>query len=125
VNAASIWAELAGVTYDPKRTDLEAIQDAAVDAAGYSAQPVQEQDLLTGDDDAERKETGRIAGLARKVWVGGIISAILVIGSLPMMTGLHIPFIPMWLHNFWLQAVLTAPVQFWCGKSFYVTVGKP
>jgi len=57
--------------------------------------------------------------LTRKVWVGGIISAILVIGSLPMMTGLHIPFIPMWLHNFWLQAVLTAPVQFWCGESFY------
>jgi len=27
-------AELASVTYDPKRTDLEAIQDA-VDAAGY------------------------------------------------------------------------------------------
>jgi len=39
--------------YDPKKKNLEAIQDA-VDAAG-SAQPVQEQDLLTGDDDSERK----------------------------------------------------------------------
>jgi len=29
-----LGAELASVTYDPKRTDLEAIQDA-VDAAGY------------------------------------------------------------------------------------------
>ncbi len=122
--SVSFGAELANVTYDSKKTDLEAIQDA-VDAAGYSAQPVQEQDLLTGDDDSERK--ARLAEsreLTRKVWVGGIISAILVIGSLPVMTGLHIPFIPMWLHNFWLQAVLTAPVQFWCGKSFYINSWK-
>ncbi len=126
VSACSVnfGAEQASVTYDSKKTDLEAIQDA-VDAAGYSAQPVQEQDLLTGDDDSERK--ARLAEsreLTRKVWFGGIISAILVIGSLPMMTGLHIPFIPMWLHNFWLQAVLTAPVQFWCGKSFYINSWK-
>ncbi|MBW4641038.1 MAG: heavy metal translocating P-type ATPase [Gloeocapsa sp. UFS-A4-WI-NPMV-4B04] len=126
VSACSVnfGAEQASVTYDPKKTDLEAIQDA-IDAAGYSAQLVQEQDLLTGDDDSERK--ARLAEsreLTRKVWVGGIISAILVIGSLPVMTGLHIPLIPMWLHNFWLQAVLTAPVQFWCGKSFYVNSWK-
>jgi len=49
--SVNFGAELASVTYDPKKTDL-AIQDA-VDAAGY--QPVQEQDLLTGDDDSERK----------------------------------------------------------------------
>ena len=30
----------------------------------------------------------------------------------------------MWLHNFWLQAIVTAPVQFWCGKSFYVNSWK-
>jgi len=40
-----------------------------------------------------------------------------------MMTGLHIPFIPMWLHNF-LASGVTAPVQFWCGKSFYVNSWK-
>lgn len=116
-------AEQATVTYDPKRTDLETIQDA-IDAAGYSAQPIQEQ-LLTGDDDVERKtRLAESQALTRKIWVGGIISAILVIGSLPAMTGLHIPFIPMWLHNFWLQAALTAPVQFWCGKSFYINSWK-
>ncbi|KJH70078.1 heavy metal translocating P-type ATPase [Aliterella atlantica] len=122
--SVNFGAELASVTYDSEKTDLEAIQDA-IDAAGYSGQPVQEQDILTGDDDAERK--ARIAEsrqLTRKVWIGGIISTILVIGSLPAMTGLHIPLIPMWLHNFWLQAVLTAPVQFWCGKSFYINSWK-
>nr|MBA3924511.1 heavy metal translocating P-type ATPase [Nostocaceae cyanobacterium] len=122
--SVNFGVEQATVTYDPKKTDLGAIQNA-VDTAGYSAQPIQEQDLLAGDNDVERK--ARLAesqDLKRKVWFGGIISAVLVIGSLPVMTGLPIPFIPMWLHNFWLQAVLTAPVQFWCGKSFYINSWK-
>lgn len=40
------------------------------------------------------------------------------------MTGLEIPLIPAWLHNFWVQLVLTAPVQFWVGASFYVGAWK-
>ena len=116
--------ERASVTYNPAQTDVAAIQ-AAVVAAGYSAEPIQEQDLLSGDNDAERKtRQAESRDLRRKVWTGGIISAILVIGSLPMMTGLSIPLIPMWLHDFWFQAILTAPVQFWCGKSFYVNSWK-
>jgi Cu+-exporting ATPase len=114
----------ASVTYNPAQTDIAAIQ-AAVVAAGYSAEPIQEQDLLTGDNDAERKNRrAESRDLQRKVWTGGIISAILVIGSIPMMTGLSIPWIPMWLHDSWFQAVLTAPVQFWCGKSFYINSWK-
>jgi P-type Cu+ transporter len=116
--------EQATVTYDPETTNLGVIA-AAVEAAGYSAQAIQEQDLLTGEDDAERKTRNTESrDLTQKIWIGGIISIILVIGSLPMMTGLHLPFIPMWLHNFWLQAALTAPVQFWCGKSFYINTWK-
>ncbi|MCY7337634.1 MAG: heavy metal translocating P-type ATPase [Chamaesiphon sp.] len=116
--------ERASVTYNPAQTDVAAIQ-AAVVAAGYSAEPIQEQDLLNGDNDAERKtRQAESRDLQRKVWTGGIISAILVIGSLPMMTGLSIPLIPMWLHDFWFQAILTAPVQFWCGKSFYINSWK-
>jgi P-type Cu+ transporter len=92
--------EQATVTYDSGQTNLGAIQ-AAVEAAGYSAQTMQDQDLLTGEDDSEhRARNAESRDLTRKVWLGGIISVILVIGSLPMMTGLHLPFIPMWLHNF-------------------------
>ena len=122
--SVNFGVEQASVTYDPQKTNLNAIQDA-VDAAGYSAQPIQEQDLLTGDSDSER--TARqieSRDLQRKVWTGGVISAILVIGSIPAMTGLQVSFMPMWLHNFWFQAVLTAPVQFWCGKSFYINSWK-
>ncbi len=116
--------EQASVTYNPAQTDVAAIQ-AAVVAAGYSAKPIQEQDLLNGDNDVERKtRQAESRDLQIKVWTGGIISAILVIGSLPMMTGLSVPLIPMWLHNSWFQAIVTAPVQFWCGKSFYINSWK-
>lgn len=122
-SSVNFGVEQATVTYDPNKTDIEAIQNA-VDAAGYSAQPIQEEDLLNGDDTERKTRQAESRDLKRKVWIGGIISAILVIGSIPVMTGLQIPFIPMWLHNFWLQAVLTAPVQFWCGKSFYINCWK-
>jgi len=117
-------AEQATVKYDPRRTDLEAIQEA-VDAAGYSAYPLQEKNLMTGEDDVEKRHRLRESrNLVQKVTIGGIISAVLVIGSLPMMTGLHLPFIPPWLHNPWVQLILTTPVQFWCGYSFYINAGK-
>jgi Cu+-exporting ATPase len=125
VNECSVnfGAEQATVTYDPSKTNLAAIQDA-VDAAGYSAVPMQ-NDVLAPEDDTERRERQvENRQLTRKIWVSGIVSAILVIGSLPMMTGLPIPFIPAWMHNSWLQLVLTAPVLFWCGSSFFINAGK-
>lgn len=121
--SVNFGAEQAHIIYDSQQTDLDDIQQA-VSEAGYSASP-QEADVLTGEVDTER--AARLAEhhtLTRKVWVGGIISAILMIGGLPMMTGLHLPWIPTWLHNFWFQAVLTAPVLFWCGQQFLSTAGR-
>lgn len=116
-------AEQATVAYDPTQTGLADIQQA-VDAAGYSAQPLQD-DILAPEDDVERRERqAENRRLTRKVWVAGLISAVLVIGSLPMMTGLSIPLIPMWLHAAWLQWLLTTPVLFWCGASFFVNAWK-
>ncbi|MBD2058299.1 copper-translocating P-type ATPase [Oculatella sp. FACHB-28] len=116
-------AEQATVTYDPGKTDISTIQ-GAVDAAGYAALPMQE-DVLAPEDDAERQERqAENRKLTRRVWFSGIVSAVLVIGSLPAMTGLPIPFVPMWLHHPWLQLVLTAPVLFWAGRSFFVNAWK-
>jgi len=125
VEACSVnfGAEQATVTYDPGKTDVAAIQ-AAVDGAGYSAHPMQD-DVLAPEDDAERRERqAENCKLTRKVWLSGIVSAVLVIGSLPAMTGLPIPFIPMWLHNPWFQLVLTTPVLFWAGGEFFVNAWK-
>ncbi|VEP14618.1 putative copper-transporting ATPase PacS [Hyella patelloides LEGE 07179] len=117
-------AEQAAVKYNPRQTSIADIQDA-VEEAGYSAYSLQEQAMLTGEDDIEqaaRKAESR--DLKLKIIVGGIISFILIVGSLPMMTGLTLPFIPAWLHNPWLQLILTTPVQFWCGYRFYISGWK-
>lgn len=117
-------AEQATVQYDPDKTNLEKIQ-AAVEAAGYSAYSLQDQEMGTGEDDTEKvSRQAETRDLTRKVVVGGVISAILVVGSLSMMTGLDLPLIPDWLSNQWFQLVLTAPVQFWCGYSFYINTWK-
>lgn len=122
--SVNFGAEQATVHYDPRKASVENIQ-AAVNAAGYAATPFQEQDLLSGEDDAEKlARLSETRLLQQKVLTGGIISAVLVIGSLPAMTGWHVAWIPAWLHNFELQALLTAPVQFWCGKSFYINAWK-
>ncbi|MUG99066.1 heavy metal translocating P-type ATPase [Scytonema sp. UIC 10036] len=116
-------AEQATIEYDPGKTDLQVIQNV-VSEAGYSAYPLQQQNTLVEDDVEKRVRSQEIRVLTRKVAISGILSAVLVIGSIPMMTGLHVPLIPMWLHNPWLQLVVTSPILFWCGASFYVNAWK-
>ncbi|MBD2112113.1 MULTISPECIES: heavy metal translocating P-type ATPase [Cyanophyceae] len=115
-------AEQAAVTYNPRQTNPAEIQ-AAVDEAGYKAQPL--DDVMALEDDVERREReAENRKLTRKAVFSLAIAAILVLGSLPMMTGLPIPFIPMWLHNPWVQLVPTTPVLFWAGNSFYINAWK-
>lgn len=116
-------AEQATIAYDSRTTTIAEIQQA-VDAAGYSAQPMQE-DLLAGEDDTERQERqAQERKLRRKVWTAGAIAVVLVIGSIPTMMGLKVPLIPMWLHYPLLQWMLTTPVLFWCGASFFINAWK-
>lgn len=120
-------AEQASIQYNPRQTSIEDIQ-AAIQEAGYSAYSLyslQKQAMVTGEDDPE-KAARRLESrdLKLKIIVGGIISLLLIVGSLPMMMGLNLPFIPTWLHNPWLQLILTTPVQFWCGYRFYIGAWK-
>ena len=120
-SAVNFGAEQATVTYDPQKTGLNEIQ-AAVTEAGYIASPLLEQAI--GEDETEK--AARLAesrALQRKIILGGGISILLVLGSLSAMTGLSLP-IPAGLANPWFQLVLTAPVQFWCGFSFYGNAWK-
>jgi len=114
--------EQATVRYNPQKTQLETIQQAVTEA-GYGASPLEEISLNEDDpEQATRRAAQQV--LIRKLIVGGVISIVLLVGSLPMMTGLHFPWIPQWLHNPWLQLILTTPVQFWCGQSFYRGAGQ-
>ena len=109
--------EEAYVIYDKTQTNLEAIQ-LAVSNAGYQAHLLKEDNLsLDAEEEANKHKEKE---LVNKFRVGAIISSFLVITSLPMMTGISMPFIPMWLHNPWLPLIFTTPVLFWCGSSFFV-----
>ncbi|MBN3943709.1 MAG: heavy metal translocating P-type ATPase [Nostoc sp.] len=111
-------AEQATIKYDRSLANLEKIQ-AAIASAGYSSDSLQEE-LLSEEDDAEKASRQALQRqLSLKVVVGGVISIFLLLGSLPMMTGLNLPLIPSFLQNSWVQLVLTTPVVFWCGGSFY------
>ncbi len=103
------------VAYNPQTTNPQQIQQAVTDA-GYSATLLEETE---NPEEGDRESLQIEKELKQKVVVGGIISAILVIGSLPMMLGVHWPWFPNWLHNPWLQLILTTPVLFWCGRSFF------
>ncbi|KKD38049.1 heavy metal translocating P-type ATPase [Limnoraphis robusta] len=114
-------AEQATVQYNPKQTNIKTIQEAVSDA-GYGAEPLENTQNSLEDRDEENRQIAQ--QLRRKVIISAVISSILIIGSLPMMTGLNIPLIPMWLHNPWLQLILTTPVMFWCGKTFFTGAWK-
>jgi Cu+-exporting ATPase len=116
-------AEQAAITYDAQGVTVAEIQ-AAVDAAGYGAQPLNDN-VLDFDDEADRREgdTERRHLMRKAVFSLGI-GAILIVGSLPMMTGIPMPFIPAWLHVPWFQFVLTTPVMVWAGQSFFINAWK-
>jgi P-type Cu+ transporter len=117
-------AEQAAIKYYPHQTTIEAIQQA-VEKAGYSASALPRQGMVTGEDDAEKAaRKAESKQLQLKILVGGSISLLLMVGSIPMMTGMHLPFLPSWLHNPWLQLIISAPVQFWCGYRFYLGAAK-
>ncbi len=113
--------EQATVTYDPRKTDLNTIQDA-VSEAGYSAFSLQEQTMVTGEDDVEKAmRLAESHQLKRKVILGGVLSTLIVVGAMSAM--LNLPLIR-GLDNPWIQLVLATPVLFWCGGDFFKNAWK-
>lgn len=122
--SVNFGAEQATVRYEAQATSPEAIQEAVADA-GYAAFSLQDQELVTGETDAEQQSRrAELRQLQRRLILGGIVTLVLVVGGLPMMTGVPMPWIPGWLHNPWLQLVLTLPILFWSGQSFFVGAWK-
>jgi Cu+-exporting ATPase len=114
--SVNFGAELAQVHYNPDTTGLDRIQ-AAVRRAGYDATPLTQSRQDSETIDAAQAQKAQ--ELQRKLILGGGVSVILMVGGLPMMTGLHLHQWPMWLHNPWLQLILTTPIVVWVGQSFF------
>ena len=107
------------IEFDQKKLSVATIQQKIKDI-GYEASLPEEID----SDRQKKLHLTETQDLTRKVAVGGVVSCILVIGSLPMMTGVHISFIPAWLHNAWFQLIMALPIQLWCGSYFYIGAWK-
>jgi Cu+-exporting ATPase len=117
-------AEQATVEFNERSTSIKTIQQAVSDA-GYGADLVDETAQMGEQVDADQEQRRQQQRqLSRKVALGAVVSIILVVGHMPMMLGMHLPWIPAILHNPWLQLVLTIPVMVWCGQSFFVGAWK-
>ena len=113
--------EQANVDFDEHSTSINAIE-VAVANAGYEAIEVRDPGVASEKERLERQQQQR--SLRSRVVVSNIIGIVLIVGSMPVMLGIHIPGWPMFLHNFWLQLVVSTPVLFWCGQSFFVGAWK-
>ncbi|MFL6032372.1 MAG: heavy metal translocating P-type ATPase [Rubrobacteraceae bacterium] len=109
VRAANVnlAAEKATVEYDPVSVGLERLV-GAVEDTGYGV--VREEQ--TGD--VREREYGKLRG---DFLIAAVLTALILVGSLPHMFGFTLPVRTTWL-NLALLALAT-PVQFWAGRRFY------
>jgi len=103
----------AKVVFEPDKVGLSQIKKVIKDA-GY--EPIEETseaaDILEKEKQERQKE---LSQLKKKLIVGGILAAIIFLGSFPEWFG----FLPKFLNNYWLLLILATPVQFWVGSRFY------
>ena len=100
----------ATVEFDPSMMKEQDIA-GTISEMGYKAVEMKE-------DFADRERMSRekeISSLKKKVAIGGILSAIIFMGSFPQ----WFPFMPEFLMNEILILILATIVQFWVGWQFY------
>ncbi|HEY8489258.1 MAG TPA: heavy metal translocating P-type ATPase [Thermaerobacter sp.] len=88
----------------------------AVQAAGYEAEPVDE-DRGAGDE-AEAARRREIRGWRNRFLLGTVLSLPLLVAMAAHLFGWHGPAFAI-LQNGWLQLALATPVQFYVGWVFY------
>ncbi|MEO1791945.1 MAG: heavy metal translocating P-type ATPase [Cyanobacteria bacterium J06629_19] len=117
-------AEQASVDFDEHRTTLERILNA-VTSVGFEADELEDSlSALEEETEAQAIRSAKQRRLRVKVFGCGLVSILLVVGSLPMMLGISIERWPTFLQDPYLQLALTTPVVFWGGHSFYVGAWK-
>jgi P-type Cu+ transporter len=71
-------------------------------------------------DGMERELARERTLLRRKVSVAALLTALVMLSSLPhMLGGGHHSFLPPWFTSPWTQLLLTTPVLFWCGRDVF------
>jgi cation transport ATPase len=83
--------------------------------------PCCHHDAGTDSVEAMERELARERTLLRrKVNVAALLTALVVLSSLPhMLGGGHHSLLPQWFTSPWTQLLLTTPVLFWCGADIF------
>jgi len=102
----------ATVEFLPATITLQDLRRAIRDV-GYEPLEVAEG-AHPGDHEKAARER-EIRTLKRKLTVGIILTAPVVLGSFPG----WFSWVPKFLQNFWVLLLLTTPVQFWVGSQYY------
>jgi P-type Cu+ transporter len=102
----------ATVEFTPASASLADLRHAVRDA-GY--EPLEAADATSSADYEKAAREREVGILKRKLMTGIVFSAPVVLGSMHH----WFPWAPSVLRNFWVQCVLTTPVQFWVGAQFY------
>lgn len=112
---ASYASERANVRFDPAKVAISDIKRAVRDA-GYKVIEVEGGSEEAQLDAEQAARNAEIADKWRKLVVGAVLSAIVMILSMAEMVGIPLDF----PGRLWLVAALTTPVQFWVGRDFYL-----
>ena len=111
--SVNLATEQATVSFDPDRTNVEALR-AAVAAAGYElAEPRAGAGPV--DDAAQAEREAEQARQRTRLIVGAVLSVPVLLGGMAHL----LPWVPAVLQNPWVLLVLTTPVQFWVGWQFH------
>lgn len=103
----------ARVSYDSaKATEHDLMQ--AISRTGYQAMP-EGHEGMSSHEHARLESAAEIKRLKQRVILALTLGAIVVWGSFPGLMNTA----PAFLRNFWVQLILTTPVQLWIGLAFY------
>src|SRR2546428_5952823 len=114
--AVNLATEQATVEYQPGVTDPAAIQET-IRSLGYTpvlpAAPAAQATVSLESREDRKQVTYR--ALKRRFWVAAALSVPVMLLGMSEHLGLPVPQAA----SFWLQLLLTTPVQFWAGWQFY------
>jgi len=117
--STSYASERTRVTYEPALVTLSDIQRAVRDA-GYKVIVVEGATEDAQADAEQRARAAEIADKRRKLTVGAVLSVVIMVLSMAEMVGIPLDF----PGRLWLIAGLTAIVQVYVGKDYYVSAWK-
>ena len=116
--------EIATVRYDRQATTAEVIIQA-VTTAGYQATSIEtiNRNLSTSVETnlVLQRPPVQEPNHAIELLIAIVLSLLLIIGSVPTIVGRDLSWIPTWLQHPIGQLILATPVQFWCGRSIFIS----